>query len=65
MNQWMKYAHSSYDSTHIWDYMQNYDSYEYDNIISVLIWKGKDLSSNKYFFIIITPQIPTWEEKFT
>ena len=47
MNQWMKYAHSSYDSTHIWDYRQNSDSYEYDNIISVSIWKGEDLSSNK------------------
>ena len=47
MNQWMKYAHSSYDYTHIWDYMQDSDLYAFDNIISVSIWKGKDISFNK------------------
>lgn len=55
----MKFSHSSYDSTRILD--QDSDAYEYDNIISISIWKGKDLPSNKWV-LIITLQIPTWEK---
>lgn len=58
MNQWMKYAHSSYDSTHIWDCMQNSDSYEYDNIISVLIWKGKIFLLINNLLLLLYPKSP-------